>query len=197
MPVPSRRHLLLATVAAIAGIAASALPAAAQTQPPPLPSALVLEAGLVGQWSGVLVYRDYQNDRRFELPVFTRIQAVADGLTFIRVSDFDDGPKTGRVFITTVSLFDADGRRASQASFRKGRAVETWVEQAEVLAWQDAEHWTVRWQHEGQDNGRPAVLRTTQKRTGPLLEATREVKPSGAPDSEFRQRNQSRLTRQP
>lgn len=190
------RRTALAWAAAACWVPVQAqTPAQAPTQTPP--SALVLEAGLVGTWSGVLSYRDFQNDRRFELPVVTRIQAVPDGLTFIRTSEFDDGPKTGRVYITTVSLFDADGRRASQASFRKGRAVEAWVEQAEVLEWKDAQHWTLRWQYEGQDNGQPATLRSTQVRRGEQLETTREAKPRGAPDGDYRQRNQSRLTRQP
>ena len=32
-----------------------------------------LERGLVGHWRGALTYRDYQNDRRYELPVTLRI----------------------------------------------------------------------------------------------------------------------------
>ncbi len=187
MRLPSRRFALI--------FAAVVFLAPAQAQP--LPSPLMLEAGLVGTWTGVLSYRDFQSDRRFDLPVVTRIQAVPDGLSFIRISEFDDGPQTGRVFITTVSLFDADGRRASQASFRKGRSVETWVEQGEVLEWKDSENWTLRWHHDGLDNGQAATLRNTQRRQGALLETTRDVKSRGSPDSDYRQRNQSRLTRQP
>ncbi len=191
----SRRRVLWG--AAAAWLMPARARAQSAPQPQPQPSALALEAGLVGHWTGALSYRDFQNDRRYELPVSVRIQAVPDGLSFIRISEFDDGPKTGKVFVTTVSLFDADGQRASQASFRKGRAVETWVEQAEVVAWQDAENWTVRWHHDGQDNAQPATLRSTQTRRGAQLETTREVKPRGAPDADYRQRNQSRLTRQP
>lgn len=188
-----RRHFLALALALTSAPWAPAL----RAQPTPaVPAAPALEATLVGTWAGALVYRDYQSDKRFELPVLTRIQAVPDGVGFIRISEFDDGPKTGKVFITTVSLYDADGRKASQASFRKGRAVETWVESAEVLEWRDAEHWTVRWQHEGQDNGQPAMLRTTQTRRGTTLESTREARPLAAADSEYRVRNQSRLLRQ-
>ena len=81
-------------------------------------SAVALQAGLTGHWSGALQYRDYQSDQLTSLPVATEIRVLTDGATEIEVSAFDDGPKSGTVFITTVSLFDPKSEAVRSASFR-------------------------------------------------------------------------------
>ena len=108
-----------------------------------VPTPDALERNLSGTWVGALEYRDYQSGKKFELPMTTRIDVGADGATVTRVSAFDDGPKTGTVYITTVSLFDAKTSRTTYAVFRKGRAVETVTDDAVVRGYKDAQHWTV------------------------------------------------------
>lgn len=159
------------------------------------PSPEALERGLAGRWSGALEYRDYQSNRSFKLPLNTLLSTGPDGATMTRVSSFDDGPQTGLVTITTVSLFDASGMLTS-AMFRKGRAVEVWKEAARVSAFVDAAHWTLVYQRQGQDDNRAADIRITQTRRGAELTALKEVKPVDAPDSAYAFRNQTVLTLQ-
>lgn len=188
---PSRRRGLQCLAAA--GLLLWTAAAAAQAGP----TVLQLERGLAGHWRGVLQYRDYQSDRLLDLPMRSHVQVGPDQVTITRLSTYDDGPVTGWVYITTVSLFDAASGRVSSATFRKGRAVETWTEDAQVLQHRDAEHWTVAYQQLGQDNRQPALIRVTQTREGATLSTRKEVKPPDAPDSAFTLRNQIRLTREP
>src|SRR5690349_22574406 len=81
-------------------------------------------ASLVGRWQGKLEYRDYQADKWFGLPVKVEMRDGGDSVTLIRTADYDDGPKTGNVRITTVSMLAADGAHESSATFRKGKTVE-------------------------------------------------------------------------
>lgn len=168
-------------------------PPAAQAAEPPTPAAL--EIGLQGTWRGALEYRDYQSDRRVQLPVTTRIEVGADGATLMRRSAFDDGPAVGAVHITSVGLYDASGARCTSAVFRQGRPVELATEEVQVLAWRDAEHWTLVYRQRALDGGQPSDIRLTQTRDGGVLTALKEVRPVGAPDSAWAFRHQTRLTR--
>ncbi len=158
-------------------------------------TAAELERGLVGQWVGALEYRDYRTNEKQELPMTNAISALPDGVTVTRVSTFDDGPVTGLVYITTIKLFDLKTPSASNAVFRKGRALDTWTDNALVTRFLSDTQWTVVYQHDGSDNNKPATLRTTQTRDGDMLSALKEVKPIGAPDSEYAFRNIIRLKR--
>lgn len=162
---------------------------------PPAPTPAALEAGLAGRWQGSLGYRDYQSNRLEEIPMQTRIEALPDGATIIRVSSFDDGPRVGDVFITTASLFDTKAGQVTSASLRRGRKVEAQAEQVRVASVTDATHWTLVYEADGSDDDKPARLRTTEVRDGDVLTATKEVLPKGTADWQFR--NRSRLTRLP
>jgi hypothetical protein len=109
-----------------AGLCLAAFVAAAPAQADGT-TTLALERTLEGHWRGALEYRDYQSNQAFELPMDTAIANGPDGVTVTRVTSFDDGPKAGLVYITTVSLFDATGGQATSGMFRKGRAVDTCV----------------------------------------------------------------------
>ena len=180
--------LMLATLPAwAAGVDAS---------PSATPTAQQLEQGLTGRWTGALEYRDYQSGQRFLLPMEVQVQLGADGATLTRVARFDDGPQTGAVYITTVSLFDKTGQRVASASFRKGRDVEAISEDARVLDYTDAQHWVVVYQRRGQDGNHAADIRITQTRQGPSLVAVKEVKRPEQPDSDYLFRNQTTLVLQ-
>lgn len=171
-----------------------ALPRRAQADDNPTPASL--ELGLQGAWRGALEYRDYQSDRRQQLPVGTRFEVAADGATLIRRSVFDDGPVTGHVHITAVALYDATGTRCTTAFFRKGRPVDLATEEVQVTAWRGPEQWTLVHRQSALDGGQPSEIRITQTRDGAVLTTLKEVRPTGAPDSAWAFRNQTRLTRQ-
>ena len=185
------KHPIILAAALALMLALSASPARAADSPKPD----ALERSLAGHWRGALEYRDYQSNQTFELPMDTRISTGPDNATLTRLTGFDDGPKTGTVWITSVSLFDATGSKATSASFRKGRAVESWTDDARVTTWQDTTHWTEVYQHTGTDDNKPADIRLTQTLVGDVLTTLKEVKPAGAPDSAFAFRNQTRLQR--
>jgi hypothetical protein len=188
------KTLRAASAAAVATLfAASALLATPFAQAADLPTPATLEQSLVGHWAGALEYRDYQSGQRFELPMDTRISLGPDGATLTRLSSFDDGPQTGIVWITSVSLFDTSGRRVTTAMVRKGRAMTLTTETAETTRWTDATHWTVVAREQGMDDEKPTAIRTTLTRDGATLTALKEVKPPEAPDSAYWFRNQTVL----
>src|SRR4051812_49883994 len=114
--------------------------AAAATGAPDIATA---RSSLIGRWQGKLEYRDYQADKWFGLPVKVEVRDGGDGVTLVRTADYDDGPKTGNVRITTVSMLAADGTHESSATFRKGREVELETAALALTAARDATHWTL------------------------------------------------------
>lgn len=187
------KHPFVAALAFALSLTLALATSSATAADQPNPNAL--ERSLAGHWRGALEYRDYQSNRKFELPMDTRISTGPDNATLTRLTAFDDGPQTGTVYITSVSLFDVSGSKVTHATFRKGRAVESWTEEARVTAWQDATHWTLVYQYTGTDDNKPAEIRATQSRDGDVLTTLKEVRPVGAPDSAFVFRNQTRLLR--
>ena len=162
--------------------------------PADAPTPAALRGGLAGVWTGALGYRDYRTDKLFELPVRRTIATVPDGATVVTTSAYDDGPKTGTVWITTVELFDAKAGKVSSASFRKGETSEVSTEAVRVAAFTDATHWTLVTSETATDDDKPADIRSTETRDGATLRSLKEVKPVGAPDTAWRGRNQSRFT---
>lgn len=161
------------------------------------PTPAQLEAGLAGRWQGALGYRDYQTGKLFELPMTTEVTALADGVTVLRVSAFDDGPKAGTVYITTASLFDAAAGTVTSASFRKARPVELTTENVSVTAYVDDRHWSIIFEHTGADGDEPSQIRVTETLDGDHLLTVKEVRPLAAKDGVWAMRNQIRLTRSP
>lgn len=74
---------------------------------------------LQGEWTGALEYRDYQSDQWFGLPVSRTVTLLEDKATVLETSRYDDGPKTGIVYIYSLSAFEPDGKTLASASFRK------------------------------------------------------------------------------
>lgn len=163
-------------------------------QAPAADSAAIPLRSLVGRWSGALGYRDYQSDRLFEIPVNTTIVQVADGVTQIRTSLFDDGPDKP-VWITTTSLLDEAAGTITSASYRSGRSVELTTETVRLATWTDPTHWTLVYESVAEDDDQPAEIRVTETRDGDSLMSVKDVRPVGADDSAWRFRNQTRLTR--
>ncbi len=152
-----------------------------------------LDQGLAGTWSGALGYRDYQSNKLEELPVSTTIEVLADGVTSIRVSRFNDGPKVGAVYITSAALHDLKAGTVTTVSLRKGRPVESSIDRLTTAKYVDPTHWTVIAERDGEDGDKSARIRTTESRDGNQLLAVKEVMPAGTTVWAFR--NQTHLTR--
>jgi hypothetical protein len=158
------------------------------------PSPQAVERTLTGSWKGNLEYRDYQTNEVYRLPMISDISVARDEVTFTRVSQFDDGPKTGTVYITSVTLFSSG--TASSAAFRKDRAVDVWTDTVRVAAYVDETHWTLVYQRDAVDGEKPATIRETEIRDGARLTRIKEVRPVGPGEAPFAFRNQTVLIRQ-
>ncbi len=151
---------------------------------------------LVGKWEGSLEYRDYTADKWFGIPVKTAIEDQGDGVTIIRKSDFDDGPKVGNVRITSVELYDAAKGMVTTGTFRKGRAPELMNYAVRLSGTPvDAANWTMIEEVDGMDNNRPARLRLTTVRKGDSLQTLKEVDFLDDKKDEWLARNRTTLMR--
>jgi hypothetical protein len=150
---------------------------------------------VVGSWEGKLEYRDYQADKWFGLPVKVAVRDGGDGVTQLRVADFDDGPGTGIVRITSVSMLGKDGVTEYTGTFRKSRAAELGTAQLALTAGADAAHWVLVSTETASDDDRPARIRVTTTRDGALLVALKEVDFTDDAGEAWLIRNRETLTR--
>ncbi len=172
---------LLPLTGLIAGLSAPAVTSAQPTAPAPaLPTAADALAATQGRWTGELQYRDYQSDTWQGLPMTVTIMAQPDGVATVRTAQFDDGPQTGIVTITSVTMVDAAAATASYAFFRKGRATD--VGSAAIVRFQpgtDANHWTLITTETRPDGDSVAQVRETTIRAGSSMTTLKEVNPVG------------------
>lgn len=153
-------------------------------------------ASLAGKWEGSLEYLDYGANKWFGIPVKTLVEDQGDGVTTIRKSDFDDGPKVGNVRITSVELYDPAAATITSGTFRKGRSVEvnSYKVRMEGIA-VDSAHWTMVEESLGKDDGRPATMRLTTTRDGEKIETVKQIDYQDDDKAEWITRNRTRLTR--
>lgn len=149
---------------------------------------------LVGQWDGQLEYLDYSTNDWFGIPARIEIRSGGDGVTFIRASDFDDGPKVGIVRITGISMIGSDGVTEYSTSFRKGRVPEMSVATLRVDSYGDATHWVLVSEGAGMDDDRPATLRLTTTRDGGQVVTVKTVDFTDDEKAEWLVRNRTVLT---
>lgn len=176
-----------------------AMPAAAQAQdvavsPVEAAQPIDLLNTLVGEWDGQLEYLDYSANEWFGIPTRTSIRSGGDGVTFIRVSDFDDGPKVGIVRITGISMLGGDGVTEYSTSFRKGRVPEMSVATLRVDSFTDATHWVMVSEGAGMDDDRTAILRLTTTRDGGKVVTIKEVDYTVDDKAEWLTRNRTTMT---
>lgn len=168
-------------------LAAALAPAAAPLTPE------AARASTLGRWQGQLEYRDYQADKWFGLPVTVAISDGGDGVTQLRTADFDDGPQTGIVRITTVSLLDPAKATLYSTSFRKARVPELQTARVALTDARDATHWTLVETIAGTDDNRPATLRETTVRDGDAMVTLKEVDFTDDAKVEWLARNRTTL----
>ncbi len=183
------------TVLALALSAVFSTPASAQDADTDINLSTARQS-MVGQWQGRLEYLDYSANKWFGIPVSTHISLMADGVTMLRKSAFDDGPKVGLVYITGVELFDVNELTVSAASFRQGRKPEIMTYQVRLAPpSSDTTHWTMIEETDATDDDRPARLRLTTTRNGDAMETLKEVDFLDDEGEAWLQRNRTRLTR--
>jgi len=152
-------------------------------------------ASMLGHWTGQLEYRDYQADKWFGLPLEVTVTDGGDGVTQLRVADFDDGPKTGNVRITALSLFDPAKSIEYSSSFRKNRVPDLDTAALTLASGRDATHWTLVATIKGDDDDRPATLRETTTRDGATMVTLKEVDFLDDTKAEWLTRNRTTLVR--
>ena len=176
--------------------AASAAGAASAAEPPLSPAALL--AATAGQWQGELQYRDYQSNQWQGLPVTVAITSQPDGVTTVRTAAYDDGPKTGTVWITTLITVDPAAGQVAYATARKGRALESGMaalapSPAARDATRDATHWSLVQTERRRDGNGMAQVRETTVRDGDSMITLKEVDPVGDGKTQWLPRNRTIL----
>jgi hypothetical protein len=73
-----------------------------------VPSREQIYAGLVGEWTGQLEYRDFSTDERVVLPAWLTVKPSGDGRSLQFIYTYDDGPTKTVVGSSTVTM--ADGK---------------------------------------------------------------------------------------
>jgi len=158
-------------------------------------AAAVALAGTSGDWRGELQYRDYQSERWQGLPMTVTVAAQPDGVTTVRTAQYDDGPQTGIVTITTVTQIDSAASTASYAIFRKQRATDTGLSRVTAFTrGADSEHWTLVTIEARKDGNQMAQVRETTTRAGPEVIIQKDVNPDNDGRDEWLPRNRSLLT---
>ena len=200
MKVPTR---MFSGSAALAAIALASAPAVADhhgietISPTATPTIAELRLGLVGTWAGELEYLDYQSGQWFGLPLNVAIEDGGDGATLIRKSDFDDGPEVGNVRIISTAMFLPDTNSEYIGTFRAGRPAELAAFSIALIAAEDATHWTMIAETDGEDGNQPARIRETTVRNGDVLTTLKQVDPANDGADEWITRNRTTLTLTP
>ena len=196
MKVPTSTFCGLAILAAMSLAPA---PALADSHAPATESPTIAELrqGLVGSWEGALEYLDYQSGQWFGLPLRVSIEDGGDGATLIRKSDYDDGPQVGNVRIVSTAMFLAETSTEYIGTFRADRPAELATYSITLNAAEDATHWTMIAETEGEDGNAPARIRETTVRDGDVLTTLKEVDPLLDDTEEWITRNRTTLTRTP
>ena len=178
----------------LAFIAGVAIPAGAVTPSPPV-SVGEARSSLTGTWQGQLEYLDYTANKWFGIPVTVTIELLSDGVTTIRRSTFDDGPKIGMVLITSIELFDRTQSTVTIGGFRKGRTPDLMTYSVTMGgSGAGARYWRMIEIARSTDDDRPAMLRLTTVRNGGSIETLKEVDFLDDNKDEWLKRNRTRLT---
>lgn len=177
--------------------AALLLPSAALRAQSAVPALTVKEAraSLAGTWQAELQYRDYQTGKWQGIPFTTTIAMVGDGVTQVRTSAYDDGPKAGTVWITTVAMLGKDGVTEYSGTYRAGRPAEHELSHLSLSSATDTAHWVLVSETDATDDDRPARIRETTTRDGGVVTTLKEVDFKDDTKEEWLSRNRTVLKR--
>ena len=161
--------LLLSCVVVQCGVSETPVPAQAQ-----------LRGSLLGDWVGVLEYRDYSepvgSTKRVDLPTWLSVTAAADGQQTWRYV-YDDGPaKT----VTETDVVTFDTAKESYESAENGKRAQTFA--VKGYAGLKEGRGVLVLTGNGTDAGKPADLRETMTIRRNLLEVLEETRAAGSGD---------------
>ena len=140
------------------------------------PSTLELERSLNGCWSGVLNYVDAQSNQDYNFPLFTQIQSIDDGHTFLRKTKFYEGPKRGVVYLTTLTMFNLDGDQVESTGYRLGHGAETAKSVLTLSSFKDITHWSETYSTQMNDGGSVADIQVTVARDSAELKTVKLIR---------------------
>jgi hypothetical protein len=151
---------------------------------------------LKGEWKGTLSYRDYKADKWFSLPEHKTSEVLSDGHSLLETAQYDDGPKTGVVYIYTLSGFEPDGKTLKGFSTRKGRSASSDVETVRFGALApDPAAFVLVFESDAFDDDRPAKIRVTLTYKDNHYTTLKEVNFTDDQKDDWLTRNKSELTR--
>ena len=151
---------------------------------------------LNGQWTGTLSYLDYQANKWFDLPQTRTMSVLGDKHTVLETAIYDDGPKTGLVYIFTLSAFEPDGKTVKSFSTRKGRPASSDTQTVRFGgANPTASAFVLVFESDAEDGGRPARIRVTLTFKDNLYTTLKEVDFTDDAKTEWLTRNRSVLKR--
>lgn len=144
---------------------------------------------LSGSWAGHLEYRDYQSDKLVRIPHARTISLPPDGAYLLAELRFTDpGYQVYSAEVTTVNWPRVEQAYASNGSLE--------LQQFTVTQFQmQGDGWTAQLDGDGNDAGKPALLRLLMTVDGGQLTFEKQVR--GASDPIYQFRNAVRLTRGP
>jgi hypothetical protein len=96
-------------------------------------SAESVTAPLVGDWVGVLEYRDFQSDARVQLPTWLSVRPASDANSVTLTYTYDDGPAKTVIEKSTVSI-DSAAKRYTVTSDRDHSSDSYQIDGLENLA---------------------------------------------------------------
>ncbi|ADW70720.1 hypothetical protein [Granulicella tundricola] len=152
---------------------------------PIAPAVTAFEAALVGRWSGVLEYRDYQTNGRTKLPTWSSISLSHTGLTWQYT--YDDGPNKQVVENLAVTVTPASYKVVN--TDKPADATTSSVAGLDALK---NGRGTLVLTGTIQENNHPVEARTTLTLRRNLLEIVKETRAAG---EEFKFRDGYTLTR--
>jgi len=151
------------------------------TQPSPLQTSNDLRLALLGNWVGVLEYRDYSepptSTKRVTLPTWLSISEAEPGKTLKWHYIYDDGP-TKIVEETDIVTFDPITSSFSEVD--NGKPAQVFI--ATGYDTLHSGHGTLVMTGPGMDNNKPSETRVTIKITRNLISILEETRPVGTSD---------------
>ncbi len=136
---------------------------------------------LAGDWEGTLAYRDYQSNRREEIPVRVMWTAAGDGGYLTADLVYTDPGQ--EVFAHSVTQ-PVGGQGVRVTLFRDGD-VEIALRRVTAFTATDT-GWTATYEERGQDDGEPALMRYVETMAEDAYTMRKDVQPEGSDDFVFR-----------
>ena len=146
---------------------------------------------LTGDWRGALSYLDYGSGEREQIGMASTVEMSPDGVYLITRSRFTDPGFD--VFIMSVATIDEE-IEALKESYHRDGVIQLY--QYNLRGVRDtASGWVYVFEDEGEDDGRPALIRRTFTYNGDVFSQRKEVDFLDDDEEDFIFRNETLLRR--